>query len=107
MEPPKHCISLYITMGTTGTPHKVDIMLLSVMDTILQRSDPSLYARKMNAEGTVILAQPIRISDILAWVRSSYLTHVIFPRLSREACSLVCIRSQHIWSSSDINVQSK
>ena len=29
----------------------------------------------------VILAQWIKISEILSWVRNSYLTHVILPRL--------------------------
>ena len=28
-----------------------------------------------------ILAHQLRISDILSWVRNSYVTHVIFPRL--------------------------
>ena len=33
----------------------------------------------------------IRISDILSWVRNSYLTHVKLPRLSHMACSLVVL----------------
>ena len=29
---------------------------------------------------TTILAHPIRISEILPWVRKAYLTHAILPR---------------------------
>ena len=35
------------------------------------------------------LAQQIRLSEILAWVRNVYLTCVILPKLSCVACSLV------------------
>ena len=35
-------------------------------------------------KGNDILAHRIKISEILPWVRKSYLTHAILPRLSRE-----------------------
>ena len=45
-------------------------------------------------QGHQILAQWIRISEILALVRYSYLTHVILPRLPREGLSIGCIGTQ-------------
>ena len=39
-------------------------------------------------------AHRIRISDILSWVRNSYLTHVILPRLSKEDCSFRRVLTQ-------------
>ena len=42
-------------------------------------------------QGHQILAQWIRISEILALVRYSYLTNVILPRLSKEGLFIGCI----------------
>ena len=44
----------------------------------------------------VFLAHWIRISDILPWVRNSYLTHVILPRQSREDCSWVVLELRYM-----------
>ena len=44
----------------------------------------------------ILLARWIRIAEILAWVRNSYLTHVILSRLSREDCSLVVLELMHM-----------
>ena len=58
---------------------------------------------------SIFLAHWIRISDILSWVRNSYLTHVILSRLSYEGCTLVVLmyENSRTWSSSDVIVMSK
>ena len=43
-----------------------------------------------------ILAQQISRYDISSWVRNSYLTMVILPRLSREGCTLVALELTHM-----------
>ena len=37
-------------------------------------------------------AQKIRIFEFLAWVRNSFLTHVILSRLLHAACTLVVLK---------------
>ena len=49
------------------------------------------FVKRFNNKQFFILTQHIKISEILAWVRNSYLTHVILPRLSRDYCSLVAL----------------
>ena len=39
----------------------------------------------------IILAHPIRISEILPWDRKSYLTHAILPRTSSNVILYNCI----------------
>ena len=52
------------------------------------------------------LAHSIRISEILDWVRNSYLALVILPRLSREGCALVVLELMHARSHRAIGSES-
>ena len=50
-----------------------------------------------------------RTSGFLSWVRNSYLTHVILPRLSRQDCSLVVLKLKPMvvkWRQSLVTVMS-
>ena len=39
---------------------------------------------------------PRGLSEILAWVRNSYLTYVILPRLSHVCCSFIVLELRHM-----------
>ena len=49
-----------------------------------------------------ILEHRIGISEILPWVRKSYLTHVILPRWSREGYIHWLYWNSSTWLSSDV-----
>ena len=57
--------------------------------------------------GSIFLARQIRIFEVLAWDRNSYLTHVILPRLSREDCTLVVLELACAWLPCEFIVMSK
>ena len=59
--------------------------------------------KTQNTEQT-ILAHRIKISEILHWDKTSYLTHAILPRLSREGYLHCMYWNSHTWSSSDVIV---
>ena len=44
-----------------------------------------------------VFAQRLRIAEILAWVKNSYLTHVILPWLTLEDCALVFMKLRHCY----------
>ena len=50
----------------------------------------------LKATESDFLAHQLRISDILSWVRNSYLTNVILLRLSHEGCTLVVLELMHM-----------
>ena len=61
------------------------------------------YIQKIN----YILAHRIGISEILLWVRKSYLTHAILLRLSLEGYIHWLYWNSRIWSPSDVIVMLK
>ena len=55
----------------------------------------------------LLLAHRIRISEILPWVRKSYLTQTILPRQSREGYIHWLYWNSRTWSSSEVIVMFK
>ena len=43
-----------------------------------------------------ILARKMRMSDIVSWVRNSYLSHVILSRVSSESRTMVVLELTHM-----------
>ena len=71
-----------------GLNHSVCFCItISISFSLFQMIGPSV---------NYFLAQRIRKSESLAWIRNSNLSHVILPRLSQEDCSLVVLELTHM-----------